>query len=322
MNLKKTLSSLVSVLALVSMVACGAPQNTINTLSSEDNKSFHILSKEIENDKEIEKEAKRLNPEANSTDKDVIRELSKHKLNFNYKDKTLLVARNDTFSTKATSVVSTLSVDNRKWCSPIANQGQLGSCTAFSAVKGVREYLMNKASGTYTPLSALMFYYEERKEDGTVAYDAGSSITRSATVLKNIGVAKESTWPYNISKFTVAPPAAAYAESGQFKVSAVKRLTTLANIKTEVKKGNPVMFGIRVYESFMKHYDGIIPVPNTVTEKLLGSHAVSCFGFDDAKQVLIMRNSWGTGWGMKGYFTLPYNYFTGNLVMDVWGTTN
>ena len=42
-------------------------------------------------------------------------------------------------------------------------------------------------------------------------------------------------------------------------------------------------------------------------------------GYDDAKQWFIVRNSWGAGWGMKGYFTLPYAYVTdASLAGDFW----
>ena len=33
-------------------------------------------------------------------------------------------------------------------------------------------------------------------------------------------------------------------------------------------------------------------------------------GYDERKQRFIVRNSWGTGWGMRGYFTMPYAYLT------------
>jgi C1A family cysteine protease len=54
-------------------------------------------------------------------------------------------------------------------------------------------------------------------------------------------------------------------------------------------------------------------------EKLLGGHAVLAVGYDNAKQVFIVRNSWGTSWGQKGYFTMPYAYLTdSSLADDIW----
>ena len=42
-------------------------------------------------------------------------------------------------------------------------------------------------------------------------------------------------------------------------------------------------------------------------------------GYDDSQRVFIVRNSWGTGWGVKGYFYMPYSYITsGNLCDDFW----
>ena len=42
-------------------------------------------------------------------------------------------------------------------------------------------------------------------------------------------------------------------------------------------------------------------------------------GYDEAKQCFVIRNSWGTGWGDKGYFYLPYGFITdSNLSDDFW----
>ena len=42
-------------------------------------------------------------------------------------------------------------------------------------------------------------------------------------------------------------------------------------------------------------------------------------GYDDSKQWFIVRNSWGSNWGLKGYFTLPYPYATeAQLAADFW----
>jgi C1A family cysteine protease len=54
--------------------------------------------------------------------------------------------------------------------------------------------------------------------------------------------------------------------------------------------------------------NGELPLP-TKGEDIVGGHAVVCVGYDDAKQAFIVRNSWGTGWGDKGYFYMPYEFF-------------
>jgi len=46
---------------------------------------------------------------------------------------------------------------------------------------------------------------------------------------------------------------------------------------------------------------------------------VMAVGYDDSRQWFLMRNSWGTGWGMKGYFTMPYAYLLSpGLSQDFW----
>ena len=56
-----------------------------------------------------------------------------------------------------------------------------------------------------------------------------------------------------------------------------------------------------------------------IGETLLGGHACYCLGYDDSKSSFIVRNSWGTGWGDKGHFYIPYQYLTNsNLADDFW----
>lgn len=54
-------------------------------------------------------------------------------------------------------------------------------------------------------------------------------------------------------------------------------------------------------------------------DALLGGHAVLCVGYNDLKKQWTMRNSWGAGWGAKGYFYLPYDYLVDPaLSSDAW----
>jgi C1A family cysteine protease len=83
--------------------------------------------------------------------------------------------------------------------------------------------------------------------------------------------------------------------------------------------GFPFVLGISVYDSFMTQKvatTGIVEMPAR-TENLLGGHAVMAVGFDQATRRFIIRNSWGVDWGMKGYFTIPFDYLSnGNLADD------
>ena len=63
-------------------------------------------------------------------------------------------------------------------------------------------------------------------------------------------------------------------------------------------------------------------MPNTRKEQILGGHAVVCVGYNEFSQKWIMRNSWGSSWGDKGYFYLPYNYLLNpSLTTDMWTIT-
>ena len=55
------------------------------------------------------------------------------------------------------------------------------------------------------------------------------------------------------------------------------------------------------------------------SERSLGGHAVVAAGYDDALQTFLVRNSWGPGWGLGGYFKIPYAYLENrNLSDDFW----
>ncbi len=96
---------------------------------------------------------------------------------------------------------------------------------------------------------------------------------------------------------------------------------TLDQMRACLAGGLPIILGISVYESFESQQvarSGVVPMP-AQSEKLLGGHAILAVGYHDAEQRFIMRNSWGTSWGMHGYFTIPYAYLTdSNLCDDLW----
>jgi C1A family cysteine protease len=212
------------------------------------------------------------------------------------------------------------SVDLRPQCSKVEDQGNLGSCTA-NALVGAMEFLERKDQVPYAELSRLFVYYDERVIEHTTKVDAGAMIRDGIKTLAKQGVCSEKKWPYVISKFSVKPSPACYKEALDNQITSYQRILTLDEMRTCLADGFPFVFGFTVYESFESQQvarTGIVPMPQQ-GERVMGGHAVVAAGYDDSAKRFMVRNSWGEGWGMKGYFTMPYDYVADrNLSDDFW----
>jgi C1A family cysteine protease len=211
-------------------------------------------------------------------------------------------------------------VDLRPGCSPVENQGALGSCTA-NALAGGLEFLEEKAGNPETDLSRLFIYYNERRIEGTVAQDSGAQLRDGIKTLVKQGVCAEKMWPYVIARFSVKPPAVCYRDGLKHPITSYHRIMTVMEMKMCLAEGYPFVFGFTVYESFESPAmakTGALNLPK-LEEKVLGGHAVMAVGYDDATKRFLIRNSWGAGWGLQGYFTMPYDYLDSrNLSDDFW----
>lgn len=214
------------------------------------------------------------------------------------------------------------SADLTSACPPVYDQSQLGSCTA-NAIAGALEFdqMKQNLSPVFVP-SRLFIYYNERVIEGTVNTDSGAQLRDGMKSVGTQGVCSEDMWPYNIANFQEQPTNDCYQSALQHKAILYRRVTRdLSQMKGCLASGYPFVFGFTVYESFESDQvaqTGHAPIPQP-GEKPLGGHAVLAVGYDDANQWFIARNSWGTGWGMQGYFTLPYAYLTSrSLSSDFW----
>jgi C1A family cysteine protease len=212
-------------------------------------------------------------------------------------------------------------VDLRRLCSPVEDQGDLGSCTG-NALAGAVEFLEKKGKVPFVNVSRLFIYYNERVIEHSVNDDSGAMIRDGIKTLVKQGVCAEEKWPYVVSKFAAKPSPACYKEALAHQVTAYARLQTLNEMRACVAEGYPFVFGFTVYESFESDKvarTGVVPMPNKSREKMIGGHAVLAVGYDDATKRFLIRNSWGSTWGMAGYFTMPYAYVADrNLSDDFW----
>jgi C1A family cysteine protease len=240
------------------------------------------------------------------------------------------------------------SVDLKTWFSPVEDQKRLGSCTANAAV-GLVEYNQRRAHGEHIDASRL-FIYKATRNLMHLTGDTGAYLRTTMQALVLFGAPPEEYWPYTDIKptdpvvptyhFDLEPPAFCYAYAQNYQAINYVRLdsggihgpTLLSKIKLYLAHGFPSMFGFTVYESISQSSrNGEIPFPCPSGDRALGGHAVVAAGYDDEKKIknavcgrtetkgaLLIRNSWGSSWGERGYGWLPYEYVLKVMARDFW----
>lgn len=235
-------------------------------------------------------------------------------------------------------------VDLRQWCSPVENQLNLGSCTAHAGM-GIVEYFMRRAYGKYIDGSRL-FLYKTTRNLMKVTGDTGAWLRNVMAALSLCGVAAEKYWPYTLDNKNVnpnwdtEPSAFLYAIGDNYEAlkyfchdplgNNIPPVTVLASVKSYLAAGIPSIFGFYGFPSFNNaDVKGGIPYPSP-NEKAEWGHAIVAVGYDDnilikntkcnkvTKGALLIRNSWGSGWGDNGYGWLPYDYVLNRLALDFW----
>jgi C1A family cysteine protease len=218
----------------------------------------------------------------------------------------------------------------------MTDQGVLSIDTA-DATAAAFQFALAKAKGTrassFTP-SHLFIYYNARRMEGNTAKDTGCTIRSALQSIVQHGVCSEQDWPLEEvnpstmgmsgrfpedSKPAQEPPASVYENARSViadkDVSYARLDNDLGHLKQCLAEGYPFIFGFHVYKAFRSDDEdgisssGVLDLPRPTEAWSQHDHAVLAVGYDDASQRFIVRNSWGEGWGQKGYFTMPYAYF-------------
>lgn len=196
------------------------------------------------------------------------------------------------------------SVDWRKkgYVTGVKNQGQCGSCWAFSTT-GSLEGQHFKKTGKLVSLSEQNLV-DCSTAEGNHGCQGGLMDQGFEYIKKNGGIDTEESYPYK-------------AENGHCHYDASNSgatVTGYTDIKSEdcddLKKAVATVGPISVamdasHMSFQLYHSGVYDPFFCSKTKL--DHGVLIVGYDtvDGKEVWIVKNSWGPSWGMKGYFYIP-----------------
>jgi len=232
------------------------------------------------------------------------------------------------------------SVDLRANLPPIWDQGQTNACTAYASLAGLalqqrkqKRTVLEQPSHTFT-------YYFTRKREGTQNTDGGANIRDAMKSLANEGACGVKDWPDG-NQFINLDPAGQWQQvrfetppriygydipQDPTYVAAHHRLITYRAVplsgdavRLSVANGFGVVFGVELFSSWWATGgDGMVPSPDTVTERLVGGHAMLICGYRTDGR-FICRNSWSLQWGDAGYCYLPANWFDGGApCWDLW----
>ncbi len=213
------------------------------------------------------------------------------------------------------------SVDLRAHCPPVYDQKGLNSCSANATAAAVEYNLIKEKRKRVIFPSRLFLFYNSRALEHTEKSNEGVYIRDAIKSVASKGDCPESLWPYVESKYPTRPPQKCYDSALLYKVVKYYRIRRkLDHFRSCLASEYPFVFGFAAHERFLHevrktgHLD--LPAPG---EKLVGNHAVLAVGYDDETQRLIVRNSWGPKFGLKGYFSMPYTYLLKkHLTADFW----
>jgi C1A family cysteine protease len=192
---------------------------------------------------------------------------------------------------------------------PVMNQGGEGACAAFAigyAARSVEYYNKTKdSSKTFSP----EHLYNQVKF-GEDCYSGTAMQTALEFIIAN-GILPLSSMPYSSTNgCSLQPTELQKQEALAYKIDGfVKMYTTdIATIKGMIQKNKPVIIGIVTDYAFDNAGLGFIwKTPNSTYSI---PHCIVICGYDDTKNAYLIMNSWGTGWGDKGYCWMDYDLFT------------
>lgn len=222
------------------------------------------------------------------------------------------------------------SIDLRASWWAINNQENTGSCVGWATADGVVGYHMTKANRiAQTQLLSPRHVWMASKETDVITTrpesfieGAGTTLKAAVDVARKHGVALMDELPFHIqTKMYTGSENAFYAGCAQRKVSAYFNLRrNLQSWKTWLATTGPILAAFNVDSSWDNAAlnGGNIDTffPNTVR----GGHAICIVGYRTDGR-FIVRNSWGTTWGVNGFGYLHPDYIADAFFDEAYGVT-
>lgn len=200
----------------------------------------------------------------------------------------------------------------QSYVSGVRDQSTCGSCVAFGSVgvlEGTARYT-RRAPTLDVDLSEAHLFYGWGATVG-VTCDTGWMPVPALTFATSSGITYEQEWPYTPGNSGGGSAPAGWEQHRAQSTGVVELTSKVADIKQHLIDYGPVTGCFVVYTDFFSYSSGVY---HHVSGKEEGGHCVTIVGYDDSQGAWIVKNSWGTSWGMNGFGLIRY----GECYIDTW----
>jgi len=184
---------------------------------------------------------------------------------------------------------------------PVKDQGQCGSCWAFSAT-GSLEGQNKKYTGNLNSLSEQNLI-DCSQNFGTAGCNGGNMEGAFDYIKANRGIDTEDSYPYEAQdgqcRFNPANTGA--SDSGHVSIQSGSE----GDLEAAIATVGPISVAIDASQrSFQLYSSGVYNEPSCSTTQL--DHGVLAVGYStsNGQKCYIVKNSWGQGWGSGGYILM------------------
>ena len=193
---------------------------------------------------------------------------------------------------------------------PIRNQGSQGSCYAQSACC-MKEWQEKRDYGLDEYLSP-QFFYNNRYNlyDDNPNNDYGMFGRDVMRILKDVGVCLERNYKYGLIEDKKNISEECYTEALNHRIKGYARVYEKDDLKRCLLRNGPCLIGFPVYNNTTRMWK------KKEHEQMKGGHAMTVIGYN--REGFIIRNSWGSGWGLNGYCIYPYGHWGSHW--EIWTT--
>jgi C1A family cysteine protease len=197
-------------------------------------------------------------------------------------------------------------VNGQNFISPIKDQGACGSCVAFgtnAAIDAAMRIAVN------LPLTAPHADFLQDLSEAQLFYCGGGTCSYgwyahlALAYCQSQGVIGESAYPYTPGQQACNQPVG--WQSQVTKITSSTLLSSVQSMKEMLAASGPLVVpSMKVYADFYTYSGGVYSWNGSAGYE--GRHCICVVGYDDSQQAWICKNSWGTGWGIQGYFLIKY----------------